>query len=87
MPRGKKGSTDYDAEIEKVESKIAKYTQLLSELKAQLQELQSKKRDVALQKIYTFMADNDMTPEQVIDRLQVSTDAIAASTDPNQEIV
>lgn len=87
MPKWKKDPTDYDAEIEKVESKIAKYTQLLSNLKNQLQELQSKKRDAALQKIYTFMADNDMTPEQVIDRLQVSADAVAASTEPTQENV
>lgn len=87
MPRWKKEPTDYDAEIEKVESKIAKYTQLLSDLKSQLQELKSKKRDAALQKIYTFMADTGMTPEQIIDRLQVSDGAVAASTESSQENV
>lgn len=87
MPRWKKEPTDYNTEIEKVESKIAKYSLLLSDLKSQLQELQSKKRDAALQKIYAFMSDNDMTPEQVIDRLQSSDASVAASTEPTQECV
>ena len=87
MPRGKRTPIDYDAEIEKIEVKITKYTQLLSDLKKQRQELQSKKRDTALQKICSFMVDNNMTPEQIIDRLQPPSAAVAASTDSVQAIV
>ena len=85
MPRWNKEPADYDAEIEKAESKVAKYTQLLSDAKEHLQELQSKKRDAALQKIYTFMFENNMTPEQVIEQLQPSADAVAATADTAQQ--
>lgn len=81
MPRWNRAPDDYDAEIAKVEAKIAKYTQLLSELKERSQELQTKKRDATLQKIYEYMTTNGMTPEQILSQLQSApAESIAAAT-------
>lgn len=78
MPRGARKSIDYDAEIQKLDTKIEKYSALLADTKNQRQEVMSKKQDADMQQLYTYMQQNDMSPADVISTL-ASSEAVAAS--------
>lgn len=78
MPRGTRKSIDYDAEIQKLDTKIEKYSTLLAGAKTQRQEMMSKKQDADMQQLYTYMQQTGMSPADVISTL-ASTEAVAAS--------
>lgn len=70
MPRGVKGSVNYEAEIAKIDAKIAKHEETIKGLKAEKKDLADKKRDQQMQQIYSFMDTAGMTPDEVLEKLK-----------------
>lgn len=85
MPRGVRGSVNYTAQIQKLEEKIQKYTNLLADLKAQRQELLAKKQENDMRDLYAYMQTNGMSAAEVI--AQLSPDAAAAVSPSDQELI
>ena len=70
MPRGVKGSADYDAQLEKVDAKIARYTGLINSLNKQKEELLEKKQTIELKELYNYMNEAGLTANDVLERLR-----------------
>lgn len=79
MPRGVRGSTNYAAQLQKLDEKIQKYTSLLSGLKSQRQELLAKKQETDMRDLYQYMQENKVSAAEIIAQLSPDS-SIAAST-------
>lgn len=84
MARGVRGSANYDAQIQKLDEKIERYTNLLSGLKAQKQELLTKKQESDMRDLYAYMQENGLTAADVITQLEPDA-AVAASGNATEE--
>jgi len=70
MARWAKTADAYDADIEKSQAKIARYTTLLDNERIRLEELLSKKRDLEMQELYDFMRESGLSATEVLKALQ-----------------
>ena len=84
MPRGVRGSVDYDAQIQKLDERISMYSDRMAGLKAERQELVSKKQEAEMSGLYEFIKQNGITPTDAIK--QLSSSVAAAQTVPDQLI-
>lgn len=84
MARGVRGAVNYDAQIQKLDEKIERYTNLLSGLKAQKQELLTKKQENDMHDLYTYMQENGLSAADVIAQLE-PVDVVAASGNATEE--
>lgn len=70
MPRGIKGSTNYDAEIAKVDEKIERHERNIKQLKATRMALENKKRDFDMRELYSVMNETGTKPGTVISAIK-----------------
>lgn len=88
MPRGVRNSTDYSAQISQIDEKIQKYTERITNLKDQKQELLSRQRDADMQELYSYMQENDLSARDILTQLTpVQEPAVAASWEQQPENV
>ena len=73
MARGVKGSKNYEVEIAQIDEKIAKYKTDIASLEAKKEGCLTAKRESEMKEIYTFMRDNELTPEDVLKQLKSKT--------------
>ena len=64
MPRGVK--KNYDTQIEQINLELAKYQEKIQALKDKLSKLESEKRDSERTELYTLMAEQNISPDEVI---------------------
>lgn len=69
MPRGVRGSTNYANQIQKLDEKIERYARIITDLKAQRQELAAKQRDNDMQELYGYMKNSGMTARDILSRI------------------
>lgn len=81
MPRGVRGSINYDAQIQKLDEKIERYSTLLSSLKGQRQELLAKKQEADMHDLYAYMQETGMSAADVIAQLNPAPAVAASSSD------
>lgn len=70
MPRWPKTPADYDVAIERINNQIAKYTSLLEDAQARLNELITQKRDTELQELYEYMLSAGISPAEAVSKLK-----------------
>lgn len=70
MPKGVKGSVDYDAQIAKIDEKIEKYTDLIKGYRTQRDELTEKKQSVRMKVLYEYMSENGLSPDEVLEKIK-----------------
>jgi hypothetical protein len=71
MPRGVKGSKNYDAEIEVIDAKIERYKGLIRTLEAKKDALVAGKQNLEMQSIYDYLQQSGLSPEQALNKLRV----------------
>lgn len=79
MPRGIRGSADHAAQLQKMDDQIARCAERMANLKAQRQELLTKKQENDLRELYSYMQENSLSAAEVLAQL---APAVAASTAP-----
>lgn len=84
MPRGVRGSVDYNAQIQKLDEKIQRHTNALANLKSQRQELLVKKQETDMHDLYAYMQANHLSASEIIAQLSPSP-VVAASSSPSTE--
>lgn len=70
MPRGIKGSTDFDTQITNVDAKIERYTAHIQALKIQRQALVDQKCDSEMKQLYAYMQSMNLSPQEVLTRIR-----------------
>lgn len=78
MPRGVRGSVNYDAQIQKIDEKMERYSRMLTNLKSRRQELLAKKQDADMRDLYAYMQENNLSAAEVMTQLIPTS---AASSD------
>lgn len=70
MPRGVREPKNYDELIVSINSKIEKCEGHLSDLKVKRQELVNKQQQQSMKDLQSYMATNNLAPDEVIAKLQ-----------------
>jgi flagellar motility protein MotE (MotC chaperone) len=70
MPRGVRGSRDFEAELAMIDGKIEGYKAKLETWENNRKELLAKKQEQDMSEVYKFMRDSGMTSEEVLQRLK-----------------
>lgn len=75
---------DYAAKIEVLQKKIAKKSEELKVLKAELADWKKKKEDEDMKELHEFMAEKDMEATRALELIQKGLEKEAAETPQDQ---
>ena len=75
---------DYAAKIEVLQKKIAKKSEELKVLKAELADWKKKKEDEDMKELHEFMAEKDMEATHALELIQKGLEKEAAETSQDQ---
>ena len=72
MPRGVKGTINYEAELTKIDAKISKHKDEIKKLTEKRNEVLSKKQDSDMKVLHEYMLKQGVSAEAILDIVKKS---------------